>query len=96
MLRDRWAKRLMAESDRVHVLTALGPNTNGAIATFNIDGMDMPALNGWLWAKHKISAAGQRHPEYQGIRVTPNVYTTLDEVDRFGDKVMLAITKGIT
>ena len=96
MLRDRWAKRLMAESDRVHVLTALGPNTNGAIATFNIDGMDMPALNGWLWAKYKISAAGQRHPEYQGIRVTPNVYTTLDEVDRFTDKVMLAITKGIT
>ena len=96
MLRDRWAKRLMAESDRVHVLTALGPNTNGAIATFNVDGMDMPALNSWLWAKYKISAAGQRHPEYQGIRVTPNVYTTLDEVDRFGDKVMLAITKGIT
>lgn len=96
MLRDRWAKRLMAESARVHVLTALGPNTNGAIATFNIDGIDMPALNGWLWNKYKISAAGLGHPEFQGIRVTPNVYTTLDEVDRFGDKVMLAITKGIT
>jgi isopenicillin-N epimerase len=96
MLRDRWAKRLMAESDRIHVLTALGPNSNGAIATFNVDGMDMPALNEWLWARHKISAAGLRHPEFQGIRVTPNVYTTLDEVDRFADKVLLATTKGIT
>jgi selenocysteine lyase/cysteine desulfurase len=96
MLRDRWAKRLMAESSRVHLLTALGPATNGAIATFNIDGMDMPALNAWLWSKYKISAAGLNHPEFQGIRVTPNVYTTLDEVDRFGDKVLLAITKGIT
>ena len=95
LLRDRWAKRLMAESDRVHLLTALGPNTNGAIASFNIDGMDMPKLNGWLWANHKISAAGQNHPEFQGIRVTPNVYTTLDEIDKFGDKVLLAIKKGI-
>jgi selenocysteine lyase/cysteine desulfurase len=85
----------MAESDRVHLLTALGPNTNGAIASFNIDGMDMPKLNAWLWANHKISTAGQNHAEYQGIRVTPNVYTSLDEIDRFVDKVLIAINKGI-
>jgi selenocysteine lyase/cysteine desulfurase len=23
--------------------------------------------------------------EYQGLRITPNVYTTLEEVDTFGD-----------
>src|SRR4051812_2983411 len=95
LLRDRWAKRLMAESDRVHLLTALGPNTNGAIATFNIDGVDMGKLNGWLWANHKISTAGLNHPEFQGMRITPNVYSTLDEIDKFGDKVLLAIKKGI-
>jgi selenocysteine lyase/cysteine desulfurase len=33
------------------------------------------------------------HAEYQGIRVTPNVYTTLREVDVFGD-AMEAIAKG--
>jgi selenocysteine lyase/cysteine desulfurase len=96
MLRDRWAKRLMAESDRVHLLTAIGPNTNGAIATFNIDGVDMGKLNGWLWNNHKISTAGLNNPEFSGMRVTPNVYTTLDEIDRFGDKVLLAINKGIS
>lgn len=95
-LRDRWARRLMAESDRVRLLTAIGPNVNGAIATFTIDGMDMPKLNGWLWANHKIATAGQNHPEYQGIRVTPNVYTSLDEIDRFVDKVLIAIRKGIS
>ena len=95
MLRDRWAKRLMAETDRVHLLTALGPNTNGAIATFNIDGIDMGKLNGWLWNNHKISTAPLNHPEFQGMRITPNVYTTLDEVDRFADKVLLAVKKGI-
>ena len=95
MLRDRWARRLMSESSRVHMLTALGPNTNGAIATFSIDGMDMGKLNGWLWGTHKISTAGLGHPEFSGIRVTPNVFTSLDEIDRFADKVMVAINKGI-
>jgi selenocysteine lyase/cysteine desulfurase len=95
MLRDRWAKRLMAESDRVHLLTALGPNTNGAIATFNVDGLDMGKLNAWLWGTHRISTAGLNHPEFQGMRITPNVYTTLDEVDKFSDKVLQAIKKGI-
>ena len=96
MLRDRWAKRLMAESDRVRVLTALGPNVNGAIATFRIEGMDMGRLTAWLWANHKISTGGQGHPEIMGIRVTPNVYTSLDELDRFTDKVLIAIRQGIS
>lgn len=96
MLRDRWATRLMAESDRVRLLTSIGPSTNGAIATFAIDGMDMPALSTWLWANHKIATGPQNHVEVRGIRVTPNVYTSLDEVDRFGDKVMIALKKGIS
>lgn len=95
MLRDRWAKRLTAESSRVRLHTAIGPNVNGAIATFEVDGMDMGKLNSWLWNAHKISTAGLNHPEFRGIRVTPNVYSSLDEIDRFGDKVMLAINKGI-
>ena len=94
-LRDRWAKRLMAESDRVRMLTALGPNTNGAIATFRVEGMDMGKLTGWLWANHRIATGGQGHPEIMGIRVTPNVYTSLDEIDRFCDKVGIAIRQGM-
>jgi isopenicillin-N epimerase len=94
-LRDRWAKRLMAESDRVRLLTALGPNINGAIATFRIEGMDMQRLTGWLWANHRIATGGQGHPEIQGIRITPNVYTSLDELDRFCDKVMIAVKQGM-
>ncbi len=94
-LRDRWAKALMEKSDRVHLLTALGPNKNGAIATFNIDGLEMPALSTWLWANHKIAVGPQNHAEFRGIRVTPNVYTSLDELDRFVEKVTIAITKGI-
>jgi selenocysteine lyase/cysteine desulfurase len=31
-------------------------------------------------------------PAYQGIRVTPNVYTTLDEIDTFAE-IMEGIAK---
>jgi selenocysteine lyase/cysteine desulfurase len=95
MLRDRWARRLMAESDRVRVLTALGPNVNGALATFRVEGLDMGRLTAWLWSNHKISTGGQGHPEIMGIRVTPNVYTSLDEIDRFVDKTLIAIRQGM-
>jgi len=27
------------------------------------------------------------HPEFNGLRITPNVYTTLDEVDAFSDRM---------
>ena len=94
-LRDRWIKRLGAGTDRLRMLTATGPTTNGAIATFRIEGMDMPKLTGWLWANHKIAVGGQGHPEVMGIRVTPNVYTSLDEIDRFCDKVMVAVKQGM-
>ena len=96
LLRDRWAKRLVAESPRVRLNTDIRPGKNGAIASFTVEGMDMTKLNGWLWATQKIATAGQNHPEYQGIRVTPNVYTTIDEVDRFSEKVLAAIRLGIS
>ena len=33
--------------------------------------------------------------EFQGMRITPNVYTTLDEIDLFADRVTQAIRTGI-
>ena len=33
--------------------------------------------------------------EFSGMRITPNVYTTVDEVDLFADRVIKAIRTGI-
>ncbi|HEX6050631.1 MAG TPA: hypothetical protein VFZ21_15230, partial [Gemmatimonadaceae bacterium] len=91
-LRDRWAKRLMSESSRVHVLTPLDDTHAGGIALFNVDGIDSAKLQGWLWAKHRIITTPITFTEFHGLRITPNVYTTLDEVDRFGDMVLQALS----
>ena len=35
-----------------------------------------------------------KHAQFEGIRVTPNVYTTLDEVDIFIDAMKQVLAKG--
>ncbi|MBW7935244.1 MAG: aminotransferase class V-fold PLP-dependent enzyme [Gemmatimonadaceae bacterium] len=94
-LRDRWAKRLLAGSDRVKVLTPLDSDRAGAICLFSVDGIDPGKLGGWLLSKHRIVTTPIGHPEFSGIRVTPSVYTSVDEVDVFADAVLQAIAKGI-
>jgi selenocysteine lyase/cysteine desulfurase len=94
-LRDRWAKRLQAESDRVKILTPLDSEYSGAIGLVSIDGLDFGKLSTWLLAKHHIVNTPIEHKEFTGLRITPNVYTTIDEIDTFGDKMLEAIKKGI-
>ncbi len=94
-LRDRWAKRLLAASDRVKVLTPIGPEQSGAICLFSVDGLDFGKLGGWLSSNYRIVTTPIGHAEFSGIRITPNVYTTLDEIDLFGDAVLKAIKNGI-
>jgi selenocysteine lyase/cysteine desulfurase len=94
-LRDRWAKRLLAENDRVRVLTPLDSPYGGAIGFFTVTGLDMTKLNAWLVDKHRIINTLIAHPEFTGLRITPNVYTTPDEVDFFAEQVLVAIRKGM-
>ena len=94
-LRDRWAKRLLAENDRVRVLTPLDSPYAGAICLFSVTGMDMGKLGGWLMDKYRIVTTPITHPEFTGMRITPNVYNTPDEVDLFAEKVLEAIRKGV-
>ena len=94
-LRDRWAKRVVAESGgRARMLTPIGSNESGAIGVITVDGMDMGKLRTWLLDKHRIVTTPLIHPEFNGLRVTPNVYNTLDEIDRFAETMFSAIKSG--
>ena len=94
-LRDRWAKRVVAESPRIKVLTPLDNKQSAAIALFHVDGIDNVKLGQWLFNQHRIVNTPIVHTEFKGIRITPNVYTTIDEIDLFADKVLEAAKKGI-
>jgi selenocysteine lyase/cysteine desulfurase len=93
-LRDRWARRLM-QHDRVTLRTSLKPGLACGLATVHIDGIDPGALTDHLFEKHRIIVTSIKHDEFQGVRVTPSVYTTLEEIDRFCDAMEAVIEKGL-
>lgn len=75
--------------------TSFQPKQSCAIANFKVDGVDPVALGGYLMAKHKIFTTPIVHDEFTGIRITPNVYTTLWELDRFSEAVADVAKKGL-
>lgn len=94
-LRDRWARRLTAEDPRFTVLTPLDNRQSGAIALVHVEGLDTGQLSSWLLHTQRIVNTPIIHPEFNGIRITPNVYTTLDEIDTFCDAMLRAVKRGI-
>jgi selenocysteine lyase/cysteine desulfurase len=94
-LRDRWAKRLAAADARVKILTPLNATESCGLALVHIDGVDPLKLQAHLWGRHKIMTTPIVHPEFDGLRVTPNVYTRPDEVDVFAEKVEEVIQQGL-
>jgi len=94
-LRDRWARRLLAADPRVKVLTPLDATGSCGIALLHVEGLDTEKLQAHLWEKHRIMTTPIVHPEFNGLRVTPNVYTRPDEVDVFSEKVEEVLRKGL-
>ena len=92
-LRDRWARRL-AEHRQIRIHTNLDPAHSCAIGTVQVVGVPTPAVVEQLWARWRIIATPIRHAEYEGVRVTPNVYTTLEEVDTFAAAMEELARKG--
>ncbi len=84
-LRKRWSNRLRA-LDGVKILNSEDPEQSCAIGFISVDGLDSQALAKHLWDKHRIwTVAIVTKGEYEGLRITPNVYTTLEEVDTFAE-----------
>ncbi|MHC5063047.1 MAG: aminotransferase class V-fold PLP-dependent enzyme [Planctomycetota bacterium] len=88
-LRDRWARRLM-QHDRIRLHTSLKPGMANSLGNVQIEGMEPGELTSHLWKEHKIVVTPIRHAQFQGIRVSPGIYSTLSEVDRFCDAMEAA------
>jgi selenocysteine lyase/cysteine desulfurase len=83
-LKARWADRLR-QHPRIRLHTSLDPEASCAIGTVGIDGIPPGDVTQQLWQQWRIIVTPINHAEYNGVRVTPNVYTTPDEVDQFAD-----------
>ena len=93
-LRDYWAMRLL-QQDRVRLHTSLRPGFAAGIATVQVDGLDSSDLVSHLWKQHRIIVVPIKHDEFEGVRVSPNLFTTLEELDRFCDAMEAVIRDGL-
>jgi len=91
---QRWAKRLEKLS-KVKILTPYDPAQSCGLASIAVEGMDVNKLVAYLWDRHRIIVTPIVHKEFSCVRVTPNVYTTTAEIDRFGDVMEEVIGKGL-
>ncbi len=80
---------------KIRFNTSFDPNQSCAIANVHIDGTNPEAMTKHLFDKHRIFAVPIMHEEFQGIRITPNLYTTLSELDRFCEQMELIAKKGL-
>jgi selenocysteine lyase/cysteine desulfurase len=94
-LRDRWMRRLAGQKG-VRIFTSFDPAMSGAIGNVGLEGVEPAKLAAHLWDRRRIIVTPIVHEEFSGIRVTPNVYTTLGEVDAFAEEMEKVIARGLT
>ena len=90
----RWAKRLDGQKG-VKILTSYDPKQSCGLALVNIEGIDPGKLSAYLFDQYRIITTPIKHPEFEGVRVTPNVYTTIGEVDIFVEAMKRVVEKGL-
>lgn len=93
-LTARWANRLQGH-ERVRLHTSLKPGRSCGIANVEIVGVEPGPLADYLWKQQRILATPIVHPEFRGLRVTPSVYTTLEEIDHFSEVMEGIAEKGL-
>jgi len=93
-LRLRWAERLR-QHPRIQIFTSFDPAQAAAIGTVGVEGIPPGQITTHLWNTRRIIVTPIVHAEYAGMRVTPNVYTTLDEIDVFSDALCEVAEKGL-
>jgi selenocysteine lyase/cysteine desulfurase len=93
-LRDRWMTRLDGQP-KVQIFTPRDPAQSCAIGTVGVEGIPPGQIAEHLWKTRRIIVTPIVHDEYAGLRVTPNVYTTLREVDEFASAMEEVVRRGV-
>jgi len=80
---------------KIRFNTSFDPAQMCAIANVQIEGLDQGKIGTYLFNQHRIFTTPIVHEEFQGLRITPNLYTTLKELDRFCEVMATIAQKGL-
>jgi len=81
-LKDYWTSRVK-ENTKIILNTPLDATRSCGIANVGIEGMTPGTLAKRLLDEHKVYTVPIDYANVQGCRITPNVYTTTEELDQF-------------
>ena len=89
-----WESRL-TKIPRIRLHTPLDDAQSCAIGTVEIEGLDPIAVGQHLFNDHRIFVTPIVHDEFKGLRITPSVYTTFEELDRFIEAMETIARRGL-
>jgi selenocysteine lyase/cysteine desulfurase len=95
----RWANELR-KHPRIRLHSSLEEGQTWGLAVVSVEGIDTNRLVTHLWDRIVVTAVGHENPtdprlSYRGLRITPNLYTPLEEIDTFVDAMQSVLENGI-
>ena len=86
-LKNYWCEKVVS-NPRVKLNISLKPAYSCALGSFSIDGMEPLEVANKLFGEHQIHTVSIKWENISGVRVTPHVYTSTKDLDRFVDAVL--------
>lgn len=81
-LQKHWVDRVR-DLPKVHINTPKEIHRHCAIANIAVDGMSPNELATYFYEKHRIFTVAINRKSVKGVRVTPHLYTTIQDLDTF-------------
>ncbi|MBS1565289.1 MAG: aminotransferase, partial [Bacteroidetes bacterium] len=79
-LKNYWMSRVK-DIPKVKLGTSMKPGFGCAIGFISIEGRKPGELDAWLYEKYKVHTVAIAWENINGVRVTPNVYTSTKNLD---------------
>ncbi|MBL0742176.1 aminotransferase class V-fold PLP-dependent enzyme [Chryseolinea lacunae] len=86
-LKTYWAEKV-TKNPRVKLNISLKPEFSCALGNFSVDGLEPETVANRLMGEFQIHTVSIKWENVSGVRVTPHVYTTTKDLDRFVEAVL--------
>jgi len=86
-LKNYWCEKVSTHS-RIKLNISLKPEYSCALGNFSIEGIEPETVASKLISEHQIHTASIKWENISGVRITPHVYTTAKDLDRFIEAVL--------
>jgi len=86
-LKNYWCEKLQSNS-RIKLNVSLKPEYACALGNFSVDGKEPEQVAVKLMTDHQIHTVAIKWEAVSGVRVTPHIYTSTKDLDRFVEAVV--------